>query len=137
MVEELKYLGKKGVEFRGLDAIPVREDGDMSPAPHNLEITLHCTEFTCRCPITAQPDWAEIEISYLPYCYFLESKSVKLYLEQWRDVGIFHEHLCQKILRDVVEAVRPLKASVTVKFNTRGGIAIEATAAYTVDGSQS
>ncbi len=59
----------------------------------DLEIVLDCSEFTCRCPITAQPDWATIEIRYRPGPRVVETKSLKLYLETFREVGIFHEHL--------------------------------------------
>ena len=95
-----------------------------------LEVKLVCTEFTCRCPITNQPDWANLIIEYVPDEVIVESKSVKLYLETWRDEGIFHEHLAQAILKDFVTALNPIWCSVTVSFNTRGGIAITATAQY-------
>lgn len=95
-----------------------------------LEVTLECTEFTCRCPVTKQPDWATIVIVYEPYSRIVESKSVKMYLETFRDKGIFHEHLASKILTDFVETLEPARCSVTVHFNTRGGIAISAKAEY-------
>ena len=62
----------------------------------DLEIVLDCSEFTCRCPITAQPDWATIEIRYRPGPRVVETKSLKLYLETFREVGIFHEHLARR-----------------------------------------
>lgn len=96
----------------------------------HLNVTLECTEFTCRCPVTNQPDWATIVIKYEPHLRVIESKSVKMYLETFRDVGVFHEHLAQEMLDDLVEALEPWECSVTVHFNTRGGIAISATATY-------
>lgn len=96
----------------------------------NLKIVLRCMEFTCRCPVTHQPDWATIDIAYLPGKHIVESKSVKLYLETFREVGIFHEHLAQQILDDFVSALSPVECSVIVHFNVRGGIAIDATATY-------
>lgn len=96
-----------------------------------LEITLECTEFTCRCPVTNQPDWATIVIEYTPHLRIVESKSLKLYLESFRDTGIFHEHLAQEILRDFIETLAPMRCAVTVHFNTRGGIAISAKASTT------
>ena len=113
------------------DAQPSREL-DLIPAPtgSSLVVTLHCSEFTCRCPVTHQPDWAHIDITYEPNKWLVESKSMKLYLETYRDVGIFHEHLAQKILDDFVGQIEPVTCEVTASFNTRGGIAISATAQY-------
>ncbi len=118
-----KYLGQKGAVFEGLDVIPVSEDVLEGSS---MEVTLVCSEFTCRCPITGQPDWAELVIQYTPHRALIESKSCKLYLETYRELGIFHEHLAEQVLKDVVRAVLPLKAKVTVNFNVRGGIAISA-----------
>jgi 7-cyano-7-deazaguanine reductase len=73
---------------------------------------LHCREFTCRCPITGQPDWAEITISYRPNARIVESKSVKLYLETFREEGIFHEHLATTIRDDFVAALDPRSLDV-------------------------
>jgi 7-cyano-7-deazaguanine reductase len=95
-----------------------------------LEVVLHCREFTCRCPITGQPDWAEITIAYRPAARIVESKSVKLYLETFREEGIFHEHLATTIRDDFVAALDPQSLRVTVSFNQRGGIAIDATSSY-------
>src|SRR3954451_14929863 len=86
-------------------------------------VTLRCGEFTCRCPITGQPDWAHITISYRPDRRIVESKSVKLYLETFREEGIFHEHLATVIRDDFVAALSPQTLHVTVSFNSRGGIA--------------
>jgi 7-cyano-7-deazaguanine reductase len=97
------------------------------------EITLRCNEFTCRCPITGQPDWARIVIWYRPRSRAVESKSLKLYLETFREEGIFHEHLATVIRDDVVAALDPLAVKVTVDFNQRGGIALEASSSYAAD----
>ena len=99
-------------------------------ADTTLEVVLHCREFTCRCPITGQPDWAEIRISYRPKAKIVESKSVKLYLETFREEGIFHEHLATTIRDDFVAALDPRSLDVTVMFSQRGGIAIDATSSY-------
>jgi 7-cyano-7-deazaguanine reductase len=94
------------------------------------EITLRCGEFTSRCPVTGQPDWARIVIWYRPRRHVVETKSLKLYLETFREEGIFHEHLATRIRDDVVAAIDPLALRVTVDFNQRGGIALEATSSY-------
>ena len=114
------------------DAEPSRVlDRIAAPTPgQTLSVTLICTEFTCRYPVTNQPDWATIEIEYEPNHWLVESKSMKLYLETYRDVGIFHEYLAQKILDDFTRQIEPVTCRVTANFNTRGGIAISATADY-------
>ena len=121
--DDLKNLTKLGGDreaVRKLEAFPNHGGG-------NMEITLHCTEFTCRCPLTGQPDYAEIEIVYVPDKYIVESKSLKLYLETFRDQGVFHEHLAVDIGQDFVKYIKPKNVAVTVRFNIRGGIAIDAT----------
>jgi 7-cyano-7-deazaguanine reductase len=99
-------------------------------ADQTLRVVLDCAEFTCRCPITGQPDWATITIAYTPRKRIVESKSVKLYLETFREEGIFHEHLVTTIRDDFVAALDPLSLDVTANFNSRGGIAISATSSY-------
>lgn len=119
----LTKLGKKAEASRTLEAFP-------NHAPGEIEVTLHCTEFTCICPLTRQPDYAQIDITYVPDKSVVESKSFKLYLETFRNEGVFHEHLAVDIGKDFVKFIKPLKVSVTVKFNVRGGIAIDATYNY-------
>jgi len=99
-------------------------------ADQTLEVSLQCEEFTCRCPITGQPDWATITITYSPRSRIVESKSVKLYLETFREEGIFHEHLATCIRDDFVAALDPQSLTVLVSFNSRGGIAISASSSY-------
>jgi 7-cyano-7-deazaguanine reductase len=108
--------------------LEVFETGDPS-----LRVTLDCGEFTCRCPVTGQPDWATIAITYVPAGRIVESKSVKLYLETFREEGIFHEHLATTIRDDFVAALDPRSLEVTVNFNSRGGIAISAQSSYDRD----
>jgi 7-cyano-7-deazaguanine reductase len=95
-----------------------------------LEIVLDCSEFTCRCPVTAQPDWATIEIRYRPGPRVVETKSLKLYLETFREVGVFHEHVAKRIRDDLVALLEPETLAVTMRFNRRGGIAVSATSSY-------
>jgi len=121
---ELTSLGKSGAVFEGLQVFPSHS------APGALGVTLHCTEFTCLCPLTKQPDWADIDILYKPDRMIVETKSVKLYFEQFRNQGVFHEHLAQHICDDFVATLDPLSLIVTVRFKTRGGIAVDATVMY-------
>lgn len=88
------------------------------------------TEFTCICPKTGQPDYATFMLSYGPDKKCIELKSLKLYLQAYRDVGIFHEHVTNKILEDFVEAVEPRWAELEGRFNNRGGIVTTVKARY-------
>ena len=89
-----------------------------------------CPEFTCLCPITGQPDFGHITIRYVPGRLCLESKSLKLYLHSFRNHGTFHEESVNRILSDVVRAIKPRQAIVKGVFNPRGGIAITVEATY-------
>ncbi|MDP2921317.1 MAG: preQ(1) synthase [Candidatus Omnitrophota bacterium] len=85
-------------------------------------ITLDNPEFTCVCPKTGLPDFADITLRYKPGKYCAELKSFKLYMLFYRDIGIFHEHVTNKILEDFVSACKPAWAHIRGEFNTRGGI---------------
>ena len=85
-------------------------------------INLDIPEFTCICPKTGLPDFAVIRIEYSPARSCVELKSFKIYTIFWRNVGIFHEHLINKILEDFVAAVKPRCIKITGIFNPRGGI---------------
>lgn len=86
------------------------------------EIDISCPEFTCVCPKTGQPDFATINLKYVPAELCIELKSLKLYIYAYRNEGAFHEHVTNKILDDIVGACKPIKAEVTGDFNVRGGI---------------
>ena len=88
----------------------------------DYEITFDCPEFTCLCPLTGQPDFARIEVRYVPDRFCVESKSLKLYLWSYRDQGAFHEKVTNTICDDLVAALGPRKLVVTGHFNVRGGI---------------
>ncbi len=85
-------------------------------------VSLEVPEFTCICPKTGLPDFAVLEIEYAPARYCLELKSFKMYTIFYRDVGIFHEHLVNKMLEDLVKACKPRRMKITGTFNPRGGI---------------
>lgn len=85
-------------------------------------ITLDIPEFTCICPKTGLPDFANIKIEYSPDKYCVELKSFKLYTIFYRNIGIFHEHVINKILDDFVSGCQPRWAKITGEFNPRGGI---------------
>jgi 7-cyano-7-deazaguanine reductase len=96
----------------------------------DYEVTLSTDEFTCVCPATGQPDFATITIKYVPDRRIVESKSLKLYLWSYRNEGVFHEHVTNVILDDLVDALSPRRCEVTADFGVRGGIAITVVAEY-------
>jgi 7-cyano-7-deazaguanine reductase len=114
----LTVLGRKAEPGGTLETFPNHHPG------RDYVVTLTTNEFTCLCPATGQPDFAEITIQYTPAERVLESKSLKLYLWSFRDVGTFHEHVANVILDEVVRALEPRWCKVTARFGARGGIAI-------------
>jgi 7-cyano-7-deazaguanine reductase len=102
-----------------------------NPRPQrDYEINMECPEFTCVCPRTGQPDFANIRVRYVPAELCVELKSLKLYLWSYRNEGAFHEAVVNQILDDLVQAVRPKSMTVVGDFNVRGGIHTTVTAAY-------
>ena len=94
-------------------------------------VHLEIPEFTCICPKTGLPDFAIIKLDYKPHKLCLELKSLKLYLIFFRNVGIFHEHLVNKLMEDVVKACDPHWARLEVIMNPRGGIGTTVNTEYT------
>jgi 7-cyano-7-deazaguanine reductase len=88
-------------------------------------------EFTSVCPKTGQPDFGTLTITYSPDARCLELKSLKYYLQQYRNQGIFYEDITNRILDDLVEACRPLQMRVQTCWSARGGIRTNVTAEYT------
>jgi len=117
----------KGLSKLGRTSKPERELETFPNRCPNLVVHCECTEFTCFCPLTNQPDFANIRIAYKAKALCVESKSLKLYLETFRNTGVFHEHLAYDIANDFMEALDPEFVRVEVNFNVRGGIAISAT----------
>ncbi len=99
-------------------------DSFPNPRPgRQYEIRFDCPEFTCVCPKTGQPDFAQFRIRYIPDQLCVELRSLKLYLWSYRDEGHFHEDVTNRILDDLVTAVSPKKMTIEGDFNVRGGIA--------------
>jgi 7-cyano-7-deazaguanine reductase len=102
-----------------------------NPRPgRDYEIAFECPEFTCLCPRTGQPDFATIQIRYVPETLCVELKSLKLFLWSFRDEGHFHEDVTNRILDDLVSALRPRRMTVTGDFRVRGGIHTVVTASH-------
>jgi 7-cyano-7-deazaguanine reductase len=116
----------EGLTILGKDAKPSKEL-ETFPNHHpdrRYIVRLESDEFTCICPATGQPDFANITVEYIPNKKILESKSFKLYLWSYRNEGVFHEHVTNTILDDLVAALDPHWCRVIGAFNIRGGIYI-------------
>ena len=92
----------------------------------SITVTLRCQELTSLCPVTAQPDFGQVTITYVPTRHIVETKSLKLYLWRFRNEGIFNEALIAKIADDLFKQVRPEWIEVEGQFASRGGISISA-----------
>jgi len=93
-----------------------------NPAPQrDYTIRIRIPEFTCLCPKTGQPDFAVMNLDYIPDRSCIELKSLKLYIWSFRDEGAFHEAVTNRILDDIVAACAPRYARLTARFNVRGG----------------
>ena len=94
-----------------------------NPAPgRDFVIRIRVPEFTCLCPVTGQPDFAELLLEYVPEALCVELKSLKLYVWSFRDRGAFHEAVTNEILATLAAATEPRFMRLTGKFNVRGGI---------------
>jgi 7-cyano-7-deazaguanine reductase len=88
----------------------------------DYRIHMDIPEFTCLCPLTGQPDFATLELDYVPDRACIELKSLKLYIWSYRGEGAFHEAVTNRILGDLVRAVQPRYMRLAARFNVRGGI---------------
>jgi 7-cyano-7-deazaguanine reductase len=102
-----------------------------NPKPErNYEIAIRCTEFTSVCPKTGMPDFGEIRITYVPDALCVELKSLKYYMFEFRNRGIFYEAVTNAILDDLVAACQPRSMTVVGDFSLRGGISTIVTAKF-------
>lgn len=125
----LNALGRK-TEYKSDYAPEVLETFDNKHPDNDYWVRFNCPEFTSLCPITGQPDFAEIRISYLPDQKMVESKSLKLYLFSFRNHGDFHEDCVNIIKEDLVKLMNPKYLEVIGIFMPRGGISIYPMAQY-------
>lgn len=101
--------------------------------PHpgrDYEVRCETPELTCLCPVTGQPDFATVTITYVPDARLVELKSLKLYLWSYRDDGAFHEDITNRILDDLVGLLSPRRMTVRTEWNIRGGIETVVTASH-------
>ena len=104
-------------------------DNQYSSRDYTIEIV--CPEFTSVCPKTGQPDFGTLTFRYVPDRKCVELKSLKLYLQQFRNEGIFYETATNRILDDLVAAISPRQMQLTAAFTARGGITTTITATFT------
>ena len=133
--DHLTLLGQK-TDYPTDYAPQVLETFDNRHQEHDYWVRFNCPEFTSLCPITGQPDFAEIRISYIPAVRMVESKSLKLYLFSFRNHGAFHEDCVNVILNDLVRLMQPKYLEVTGFFTPRGGISIHPYANYGMPGTK-
>ncbi len=103
---------------------------------NDYTIRIQVPEFTCLCPKTGQPDFAELTLEYIPDRLCVELKSLKLYVWSFRDEGAFHEDVTNQILQDLVKATNPRFMRLTAIFNVRGGIYTTVVVEHRADGWQ-
>ena len=133
--EGLKQLGS-ATSYATDYAPEVLEAFDTKHPDNDYWVRFNCPEFTSLCPITGQPDFAEIRIAYIPAKRMVESKSLKLYLFSFRNHGDFHEDCVNIIMKDLIQLMHPKYIEVTGIFTPRGGISIWPYANYGMPGTQ-
>jgi len=126
MKKKTQISDLNGLTLLGRDAKPTKKL-ETFPNRHperDYVVTLKTEEFTCVCPATGQPDFANLTVQYIPDKRIVESKSLKLYLWSYRDEGVFHEHVTNVILDDLVSVLKPRWCKITAEFAVRGGVSI-------------
>lgn len=123
--KDITLLGKQNVQYEFNYRPDVLETFDNKHPDHDYWVKFNCPEFTTLCPITGQPDFGTIYISYIPEQKMVESKSLKLYLFSFRNNGDFHEDVVNIIMKDLIKLMNPKYIEVWGKFLPRGGISID------------
>lgn len=121
---DLTLLGKSGTKSPDSPDKTVLESFPNPSPERDYRITFDCPEFTSLCPVTDQPDFGDIKITYIPDERCLESKSLKLYLFSFRNFNTFHEAAVNRIMNDIIAACAPREIHVEGEFKPRGGISI-------------
>ncbi|SEH23544.1 preQ(1) synthase [Selenomonas sp. KH1T6] len=128
--EKITLLGEKKVKYHYDYCPEILETFENKHPDNDYWVKFNCPEFTALCPITGQPDFATIYISYIPDHKMVESKSLKLYLVSFRSHGDFHEDVVNVIMKDLIKLMDPKYIEVWGKFLPRGGISIDPFANY-------
>ena len=136
MAGNITLLGNQKVAYPS-DYAPQMLETFVNKHPDNdYFVKFNCPEFTSLCPITGQPDFATIYISYVPDQLMVESKSLKLYLFSFRNHGDFHEDCVNVIMKDLIRLMEPKYIEVWGKFTPRGGISIDPFCNYGKSGTR-
>ena len=123
--ENLTHLGSGATQYAGeYDPSLLEAVSNQHPGAEYF-VKFNCPEFTSLCPITGQPDFANIVISYVPDRTIVESKSLKLYLFSFRNHGAFHEDVVNIIMNDLIRLLKPKYIEVWGRFLPRGGLSID------------
>ena len=133
--EGVTLLGNQKVKYADNYAPEVLETFINKHQDNDYFVKFNCPEFTSLCPITGQPDFATITISYVPDVRMVESKSLKLYLFSFRNHGDFHEDCVNIIMKDLIKLMEPKYIEVWGKFTPRGGISIDPYCNYGKEGT--
>ena len=133
--DNLKALGRE-TGYLNTYSPEVLETFENKHQENDYWVQFNCPEFTSLCPITGQPDFAEIKIMYIPAARMVESKSLKLYLFSFRNNGDFHEDCVNIIMKDLVKLMDPKYIEVVGLFTPRGGISIYPYANYGKPGTK-
>lgn len=129
-------LGNQGTKYPDNYAPEVLETFVNKHPDNDYFVKFNCPEFTSLCPMTGQPDFATIYISYVPDMKLVESKSLKLYLFSFRNHGDFHEDCVNIIMKDLIKLMEPKYIEVWGKFTPRGGLSIDPYANYGKPGTE-
>lgn len=121
----LTHLGRAGNVYHFEYDPSLLETFENQHPDNDYRVKFNCPEFTTLCPITGQPDFASLYISYIPDLKMVESKSLKLYLFSFRNHGDFHEDCVNIIMKDLIRLMDPRYIEVWGKFTPRGGISID------------
>ena len=135
-LEGIALLGNQGTKYDYGYNPEVLEVFDNKHPDNDYFVKFNCPEFTSLCPITGQPDFATIYISYIPNIKMVESKSLKLYLFSFRNHGDFHEDCMNIIMKDLIKLMDPKYIEVWGKFTPRGGISIDPYCNYGMENSK-
>lgn len=135
-VSDLTLLGSQNNSYPDDYAPEVLETFVNKHQENDYFVKFNCPEFTSLCPITGQPDFATIYISYVPDVRMVESKSLKLYLFSFRNHGDFHEDCINIIMKDLIKIMDPRYIEVWGKFTPRGGISIDPYCNYGMKGTK-
>ena len=123
--KDLTLLGNQGTNYNYEYDPSILETFENQHRENDYFVKFNIPEFTSLCPLTGQPDFATIYISYIPNVRMVESKSLKLYMFSYRNHGGYHEDCANTIMKDLIQLMDPKYIEVWAKFTPRGGISID------------